>query len=141
MSPDDSDKIFFMTRLQEELNHLRESLFDMAVLVRTQIKKSVCALLDGDEDLATEVLVNEKRVNAFELNIDRDCEQIFALLNPVANDMRFVFATLNNLATLTSYSGYDPDVTARRNDPLTPGVDFAAYPRSRTWVFGLNVTF
>ncbi|WP_207512488.1 SusC/RagA family TonB-linked outer membrane protein [Longitalea luteola] len=52
-----------------------------------------------------------------------------------------VYATVNNLATLTSYSGYDPDVTARRNDPLTPGVDFAAYPRSRTWVFGVNVTF
>jgi TonB-linked SusC/RagA family outer membrane protein len=52
-----------------------------------------------------------------------------------------VFATVNNLATLTSYSGFDPDVTARRSDPLTPGVDFAAYPRSRTWVFGVNVTF
>ena len=52
-----------------------------------------------------------------------------------------VFATVNNLATLTSYSGYDPDVTARRSDPLTPGVDFAAYPRSRTWVFGVNATF
>jgi hypothetical protein len=52
-----------------------------------------------------------------------------------------VFATVNNLATLTSYSGFDPDVTARRTDPLTPGVDFAAYPRSRTWVFGVNVTF
>jgi len=52
-----------------------------------------------------------------------------------------VYATVNNLATLTGYSGYDPDVTARRSDPLTPGVDFAAYPRSRTWVFGVNVTF
>lgn len=52
-----------------------------------------------------------------------------------------LYATVNNLATLTSYSGYDPDVTARRTDPLTPGVDFAAYPRSRTWVFGVNVTF
>ena len=52
-----------------------------------------------------------------------------------------VFATVNNLATLTSYTGYDPDVTARRTDPLTPGVDFAAYPRSRTWVFGVNATF
>ncbi len=51
------------------------------------------------------------------------------------------FATVNNLATITGYSGYDPDVTARRSDPLTPGVDFAAYPRSRTWVFGLNVNF
>lgn len=52
-----------------------------------------------------------------------------------------VFGTANNLATITNYSGYDPDVTARRNDPLTPGVDFAAYPRSRTWVVGVNVTF
>ena len=52
-----------------------------------------------------------------------------------------VFGTVNNLATLTKYSGYDPDVTARRSDPLTPGVDFAAYPRSRTWVMGINLTF
>lgn len=52
-----------------------------------------------------------------------------------------VYATVNNLATITDYSGYDPDVTARRSDPLTPGVDFAAYPRARTWVFGVNLTF
>jgi TonB-dependent starch-binding outer membrane protein SusC len=52
-----------------------------------------------------------------------------------------VYATVNNLGTITNYTGYDPDVTARRSDPLTPGVDFAAYPRSRTWVFGVNVTF
>jgi hypothetical protein len=52
-----------------------------------------------------------------------------------------MFATVNNLATLTRYTGYDPDVTARRADPLTPGVDFAAYPRSRTVVFGVNLNF
>ncbi|HLF47469.1 MAG TPA: TonB-dependent receptor [Chitinophagaceae bacterium] len=52
-----------------------------------------------------------------------------------------IFATVNNLGTITNYTGYDPDVTARRSDPLTPGVDFAAYPRSRTWVFGVNLNF
>lgn len=52
-----------------------------------------------------------------------------------------VYATVNNLATITKYSGYDPDVTARRSDPLTPGVDFAAYPRARTFLAGVNVTF
>ncbi|WP_090104929.1 TonB-dependent receptor [Chitinophaga sp. CF118] len=52
-----------------------------------------------------------------------------------------VFATVNNLGVITNYSGFDPDVTARRTDPLTPGVDFAAYPRSKTWVFGVNVIF
>ena len=52
-----------------------------------------------------------------------------------------VFGTVNNLGTISNYSGYDPDVTARRTDPLTPGVDFAAYPRARTWLLGVNVTF
>ncbi|MGQ0738048.1 MAG: SusC/RagA family TonB-linked outer membrane protein [Bacteroidota bacterium] len=52
-----------------------------------------------------------------------------------------IYGTVNNLATITSYSGYDPDVTSRRSDPLTPGVDFAAYPRARTWLVGVNVTF
>jgi hypothetical protein len=52
-----------------------------------------------------------------------------------------VYGTVNNLTTITKYSGYDPDVTARRSDPLTPGVDFAAYPRAKTWLLGVNVTF
>ena len=83
-----------MTRLQEELKLLKESLSDMGMLVKQQLKKSVYSLLEEDEDLATEVIFNEKRVNALELKIDRDCEHIFALLNPVAHDMRFVFSAL-----------------------------------------------
>ena len=63
------------------------------------------------------------------------------LLNKAKISTFRVYATVNNLATITNYTGYDPDVTARRSDPLTPGVDFAAYPKSRTWVFGVNLTF
>ena len=95
-----------MTRLQEELKNLRGSLSEMALLVRKQLKKSVCALLDEDEDLANDVLNNEKRVNAFELNIDRECEQIFTLLTPVAHDMRFVFSTLKINADLERIGDY-----------------------------------
>ena len=52
-----------------------------------------------------------------------------------------IYGTVNNLATFTKYSGYDPEVNTRRNDPLTQGVDFAGYPRAKTWVFGVNLTF
>ncbi|MBO0951314.1 SusC/RagA family TonB-linked outer membrane protein [Fibrella forsythiae] len=51
------------------------------------------------------------------------------------------YATVNNVATITGYSGFDPEVNARRFNPLTPGVDYAAYPRARTFVFGVNLTF
>ena len=64
-----------------------------------------------------------------------------SILNKAKISTFRLYATVNNLGTITNYSGFDPDVTARRSDPLTPGVDFAAYPRSRAWVFGVNLTF
>ncbi len=53
--------------------------------------------------------------------------------------LRF-YVTLNNLYTFTKYSGYDPEVNTRRATPLTPGVDYAAYPRSRAFLMGLNLS-
>lgn len=52
-----------------------------------------------------------------------------------------VYATGNNLAVFTNYSGYDPEVNTRRSTPTTPGVDYAAYPRSRAYIVGVNLTF
>lgn len=83
-----------MTHLEEELQKLKGQMTEMADLVSSQIQKSLTSLIEEDIDLAREVIFNEKRVNAFELSIDKDCENIFALLNPFASDMRFVFATL-----------------------------------------------
>ncbi|WP_255474104.1 SusC/RagA family TonB-linked outer membrane protein [Pontibacter qinzhouensis] len=52
-----------------------------------------------------------------------------------------IYGTVNNLLTLTGYSGYDPEASTRRSNPLTPAVDYAAYPRSRYILGGVNVTF
>ncbi len=52
-----------------------------------------------------------------------------------------IYVTVNNLATITGYSGYDPEVNTRSSTPVTPGVDYSAYPRSRTFYTGVNVTF
>lgn len=53
--------------------------------------------------------------------------------------LRFYF-TANNLAVFTSYTGYDPEVSVR-NSPLTPGLDYSAYPKSRSFIFGVNASF
>lgn len=55
-----------------------------------------------------------------------------------------IYATGNNLAIWTKYSGYDPEVSTGRNSAysgLTPGVDYSSFPRSRSYTFGLNITF
>ncbi|WP_236778420.1 SusC/RagA family TonB-linked outer membrane protein [Pseudalgibacter alginicilyticus] len=51
-----------------------------------------------------------------------------------------VFATGRNLAIWTKYSGYDPEVNSSSN-PFTPGLDNSSYPRSRSYTFGVNLTF
>lgn len=51
-----------------------------------------------------------------------------------------LYVTGNNLAIITNYSGYDPEVSVRSN-PLTPGLDYSAYPKSRSFIFGINATF
>jgi TonB-linked SusC/RagA family outer membrane protein len=52
-----------------------------------------------------------------------------------------IYATAYNVWTWTNYSGYDPEVDTRRSTPMTPGVDYSAYPRSRSFNFGINLTF
>ncbi len=55
-----------------------------------------------------------------------------------------VYFTVYNAFVWTSYTGYDPEVSTTRNsgyNQLTPGVDYSAYPKSRNYTAGINVTF
>ena len=89
-----------MTPIQAHLDQLKSDITVMWTLVISQLHKSLHSLKTFDKDFSREVVANEKRVNSMEHNIDRNCENIFALFNPVAIDLRFVLATLkinNNL--------------------------------------------
>lgn len=53
-----------------------------------------------------------------------------------------VYVSAQNLATITNYSGFDPDVNRLGSGSgSTPGVDYGVYPSSRTFLLGLNFTF
>ena len=55
-----------------------------------------------------------------------------------------IYATVYNAFLWTNYSGYDPEVSTTRNSgysQLTPGVDYSAFPKSRNYAVGVNVTF
>ncbi len=77
-----------MTHLDIELTNLKAELNEMWALVLSQVKASSEALINFDKDIAAEILFREKMVDVFELKLDRDCENIIALYNPVASDLR-----------------------------------------------------
>jgi TonB-linked SusC/RagA family outer membrane protein len=62
-----------------------------------------------------------------------------ALIKYKMSKLRF-YATVNNLYVFTNYSGFDPEVSVKSSQ-LTPNLDYSAYPKSRSFIFGINATF
>lgn len=80
--------------IESELVLLKKEIDEMWTLVYNQLDRAGEAVFTMDKELAQQVLVRERRVNALELKIDSDIEDVIALYNPVAIDLRFVLAML-----------------------------------------------
>ncbi len=52
-----------------------------------------------------------------------------------------VYASMQNFFLLTNYFGYDPEVSNYDDDPFSQGITYADYPKPRTFMMGLNVSF
>jgi len=89
-----------MKHTEKELQALKEEVSQMWKLVLSQLEKSKQAFMNGDVELAREIASREKRVDAFELKIDSDCENYIALYSPVAVDLRLVLSLIKISNTL-----------------------------------------
>ena len=96
-----------MRHIEQELSSLRQDLIDMWRLVISQVSNAGEAILLFDKDLAAKVNMREKKVDAYELKIDGFCENIIALYQPVAVDLRFVLAVFkinSNLERIADFA-------------------------------------
>jgi phosphate transport system protein len=89
-----------MKHSEKELLALKDELSQMWKLVLSQLEKARLALLENNVEIAREVISREKRVDAFELKIDADCENYIALFNPVAIDLRLALSMIQISSTL-----------------------------------------
>lgn len=80
--------------VEDELKAIRNEVLDMWAIVYDQMKNACDAIQNVDKEKAWDVLIREKRVNAYELKLDCDIEDFLVLYNPVAVDMRFIVAML-----------------------------------------------
>ncbi len=56
------------------------------------------------------------------------------------NKLRLYFSA-QNIFVVSKYSGYDPEVNMATSSPMTPGLDWGAYPRSRVFSAGIDLSF
>ncbi len=95
-----------MIPIEYELDRLKEIIFEMFDLVKTQITEAKSSLSEIDNDLAESIIRRELRVNALEITIDRECENLLACYNPVAADLRFVMSVLKISESLERISDH-----------------------------------
>ncbi|MBN2610334.1 MAG: phosphate signaling complex protein PhoU [Bacteroidales bacterium] len=95
-----------MIPIEYEINRLKEIILEMFDLVKSQIEESRSSVVEMNYDLAESVIRREMRVNALEITIDRECENLLACYNPVASDLRFVISILKISESLERISDH-----------------------------------
>ena len=95
-----------MINNEQEMQILKDEINQMWKLVISQVEKAKRALLNNDVGLALEIISLEKRVDAYELKMDSNCEHYIALYNPVAIDLRLVLSIMKISITLERIADY-----------------------------------
>lgn len=80
--------------LEEELEQLRTKIIKMGSLVEEQIEFSFRALFEGNIQLAKIVINRDDEVDKYDIKIDKLCQRMFALTQPVAFDLRLIMTSL-----------------------------------------------
>lgn len=87
-------------QFDNELENVRGKVLEMGGLVEQQLSNSLKALIDGDINLAEDVIETEIKVNTYEVKIDMECTQILARRQPAAGDLRLVMAITKTITDL-----------------------------------------
>ena len=109
--------------IESELVLLKKQIGEMWTLVYNQLDRAGDAVLTLDRELAQQVLVRERRVNAFELKIDSDVEDFIALYTPVAVDLRYVLSMLKINSDLERIGDYADGIARFVRDCGTESLD------------------
>ena len=88
------------TQFDSELSTVSTRVMELGGLVESQIRKAIYALSQFSLDVANEVTATERRVNAMEVDIDRELSGIIARRQPTAVDLRLLIAISKATANL-----------------------------------------
>ena len=88
------------TQFDAELSGISTRVLEMGGLVESQVAQAIYALSNFSGETASQVLAQEERVNAMEIEIDRDLSTIIARRQPTARDLRLLIAVSKSIANL-----------------------------------------
>ena len=82
-------------QLDVQLEKLKKRLFKMCSLVDEQVNNAIKAVEEEDIELAKSVIEKDDKVDKFDIKIEKTCQKIFALNQPVAMDLRLIMSAMS----------------------------------------------
>jgi phosphate transport system protein len=80
--------------LDQHLEKLKTRVIKMCSLVDEQVQLAIRSFEEENLVLAQSVIERDKKVNKYDVKIDKICQKIFALAQPVAMDLRYIMSSL-----------------------------------------------
>jgi phosphate transport system protein len=121
-----------MTRhVVRQIDNLKQKILYVGTLVEEAIANAISALINRDAALADKIIFNDSVIDRMEVEVEEECLKILALYQPVANDLRFVVATLKINNDLERMGDLAKNVAKRvafiaRAEPIDITIDFRA---------------
>jgi phosphate transport system protein len=100
-----------------ELEKLENKVEQMCSQVNQQINDALTALKDYDLKLAKKVINDDNAIDTLDVKIDKLCQKIFALQQPVASDLRYILSALKINNDLERVGDHAVSI-AKRIEPL-----------------------
>jgi len=100
-----------------ELEKLAHKVVQMCSQVNQQVNDALTALNEYDLNLAKKVISNDNEIDTLDVKIDKLCQKIFALQQPVASDLRYILSALKINNDLERVGDHAVNI-AKRIEPL-----------------------
>jgi phosphate transport system protein len=88
------------TQFEAELDQLQARVLEMGQLAGNQLKLAVYSLAHFSPEVASQVLIDERRLNMLEVELDKEASLIIARRQPTAGDLRLLVAVSKTGANL-----------------------------------------
>ena len=107
----------------------------MGALVERQLQGALQALVERDSELGRQVIEQDHKVNALDVEIDEDCLRLLALQQPAGRDLRFITTAMKISTDLERISDLAENICERaielnEQPQLKPYIDI---PRMANW--------
>jgi phosphate transport system protein len=98
---------------EQELQKLKKRIVKMGLLVAEQVHQSMVALTECNAEMAQAIIDQDNAVDELDVKIDKLCQRIFALTQPVATDLRLIMAALKMNNDLERMADHAVDIARK----------------------------